>query len=161
MEDTETTPAAPKTPPEAPPQTPSETNGKKCSGSGLGRIIGLISAVVLGIGSVMPWGENIAGTVNGLDGDGVITLGIAIIAIVLLLIKKVPLWIPLVLGVLAAAIGIIDLSNMSDVNQELGLELEGNPFAELAKVEVKAGLYVLIAGAIGLIIGPIVGYVKK
>lgn len=125
----------------------------------LGRLIGLAGAALLAIGAFLPWGK-IMGIIEakGIDGDGKITLGIGIIAIILLLIKKAPLWISLILGVVALAIGGYDFYAMTTVDKELGLELA--ELAELAKVTVGSGLYLTVLGGLALTVGPIVGYVQ-
>ena len=135
---------------ENPPANP------KKSSFGLGQIIGLIGAILLIVGAFLPWGRTAIVDVTGLDGDGVITLGIGVVAIILLLIKKVPLWITIILGVVALAIGIIDMRGMAAANTELGLEA-GDEFA----VSIGSGLYLTVVGGVGLIVGPIVGYIMR
>ncbi|MBD3360613.1 hypothetical protein GF366_02300 [Candidatus Peregrinibacteria bacterium] len=128
---------------------------------GLGRLIGMASAVVLVIAAFLPWGETGFFTVTGIDGDGIITIGIAVVAFVMLAIQKVPLWITIILGVLAAAIGIIDFMEMSSASEELALDMAGDEFAESIQITVGSGLYLTILAGVGLIAGPIVGYIQK
>lgn len=76
---------------------PKEVPAVKLTSKGqLGRLIAVISAVVLIIAAFLPWGSVLGLAVRGTEGDGVITIGLGIISIVLLLIKKVPVWVPII-----------------------------------------------------------------
>ncbi|PKL36934.1 hypothetical protein CVV38_03545 [Candidatus Peregrinibacteria bacterium HGW-Peregrinibacteria-1] len=108
---------------------------------GIGRIVALISAAVIIIGALLPWGlvQEIKHITYGYDGDGVITIPLAVIAIILLIIKKVPFWISLIIGLMVSAIGFIDYAAIADATAEIG--------------SVGIGMYLTIIGGIGLTIG--------
>ncbi len=113
------------------------------------RTAGLVSTIILGLGAILPWGYVYSEKVGGLDGDGNIILGIAILALVLLLIKKVPIWISLILGLLAMTIGIIDIIEIYKVTKDF------------ATSRIGEGMYITIIGSAGLVVGTIAEMSQK
>jgi hypothetical protein len=105
-------------------------------------------ALVLAVGSFLPWVKASAGpftaTENGLDGDGVITLAMAIgIVLAALLIKRASTAVTtvLVLAVLAGAIAVydwVDVSKQAD-------DLAGNTPGVSAGIGI--GIVVCVIGA--------------
>jgi len=79
-------------------------------------------------------------SVEGIKGDGKITLVIAGLIFLLAISKKIPLWIFLILGLTAGVIGIVDLFAMSIVT-------------ETTQVVTAIGIYLTIATAVLMIIG--------
>ena len=113
----------------------------------LGRIIAFVGIALVIIGAFLSWGA-VGGqsVIRGIEGDGIITLVIAVIALVLLLFAKVPVWISLVLAVLISGIGIIDFVNISGQAS----------LSELFEVTAGAGMYLTVIGGIVLLSGTIV-----
>ncbi|WP_256839225.1 hypothetical protein [Ornithinimicrobium faecis] len=113
----------------------------------------LAGAVLVAIGSFLPWANVVlAGPVYGTDGDGVITLGVAVPVAVLGLIAglgKGRVWmfaVTLFLGLIATAVGAYDLSNISSF-------VSGESMADLGPglpVIVVGGLVVLGAAVFGM-----------
>lgn len=130
-------------------------------GLNLGQFVGAISAIVVIVATFLPWAK-IMGliSVTGFEGDGKYTLIAGIIALVLILTKKAPLWAALVLGLVVAVVGVIDINGMSNSIQAIGGMGEGNPFADLA-VEIGIGLYLTVLGGLGLIAAPLINKFKK
>ncbi|USQ80434.1 hypothetical protein NF556_01845 [Ornithinimicrobium faecis] len=128
-------------------------------GVGARRIAGwatLAGAVLVAIGSFLPWANVVlAGPVYGTDGDGVITLGVAVPVAILGLIAglgKGRVWMfaaTLFLGLIATAVGAYDLSNISSF-------VSGESMADLGPglpVIVVGGLVVLGAAVYGMVKG--------
>lgn len=120
-------------------------------------IVALVGAVVIIVGSVMPWASVMdIYTVNGTDGDGVLTIICAVLAgafVLPALMGKGPRWmfvIPLFFGLVAAAIGGYDLANLADaVAGQDGMAKLG------------AGLPIVIFGGLAAVVGGVLGLIKK
>ncbi|MFH1533357.1 MAG: hypothetical protein ABID64_00290 [Nitrospirota bacterium] len=106
-----------------------------------GRIIALLGATLLAISAFLPWGKSAYVSVSGTGGDGLIQISIGILAFLLLFIKRITIWFPLLLGVIGLAIGIIDFAVMYDAIQS----------PKITEGEMGIGLYVTI-GATGVIV---------
>lgn len=105
-----------------------------------GRCIALASTIFLVIGAFMPWGYTEVASVNGLTGDGKITLIIGVLAFLLLFIKRVPTWVSLILGAMAFTVGIVSMVSLhhlvGPINGKIG-----------------TGLYLTILTGLGMVIG--------
>jgi len=122
----------------------------------------IIGGCVLAIiGSCLPWvtvtvmGET--RVTSGLDGDGVITLILAIGALVLAVLKgvgnpKVMTIIGASLAGLAAMIGVYDLINIKDKTSELS-GLIGDQGNDIFGFSIGIGLYLVIVGSIVALVG--------
>lgn len=124
-----------------------------------GRIIAKISSLFLVASVFSTWGSalgvDVTGTgevvevaVRGIGGkDGILILAVAVVAIILLLIKKVPIWIPLVLGIFGFIVSFVDIFAMrtavAEVNGDVGW-----------------GLYVALLASIGITVGAIMQVVE-
>lgn len=118
-----------------------------------GKIIALISSLALMIVSMVPWGVamNKAGekvVVTGLKGDGKITIILGAIAIVCLLIKKIPIWVALILGLATTGVGIIDLLAVLKATKPVS-------------GTVGYGLYITLFSGLGMIVGSLLELFKK
>lgn len=106
------------------------------------RWIGLGGAVAIALGSVLPWASiNTAlgsVSVNGTDGDGVLTLGCAVVAVVGFAVRR-PL-LALIPAAIGLAIGVFDLI---DINRNIG-----GIDTEFARASVGFGLWLLVAGGV-------------
>lgn len=110
------------------------------------RLAGWISlggAAVIVLGSVLPWASvAMVGPIYGTEGDGMITLTLAVIAGILALfagLGKGRVWmfvVALVLGMLATVIAAYDLSNISSLVSTQGM------------AQLGAGLPVIIVGGL-------------
>jgi hypothetical protein len=114
----------------------------------------LLTAVVVGIGSVTTWAVAGEFSKTGLDNaDGVITLPLAIIAAVFALIRmvgKLPTTaaiVGLVVGLLLTLIGFVDVADVRD-RSDLG-------------VDVGYGLWMVLAGGIAMVVVSIAGIIKR
>ncbi len=106
----------------------------------------VLSAVALIAGSFLAWGQTPNYTALGTNGDGLITLGLGALAIVFLIIdlisKKIPSWVPLILGIFALAIGMVDFKAISTAVAPY----EGT---------VGPGVYLTLIASLGIIVGSI------
>jgi len=121
---------------------------------GAGRMAGLAGSVLVVLGALLPWASVLGMSVSGTDGDGMITLVIAVLAGLFLFIKKIPIWIPLILGVVVCGIGGYDmysmLSSTSGPDMAAAEELLGD-----LSVSIGIGLYLTILGGLGVIVGSV------
>lgn len=104
----------------------------------------LAGAALLALGSIGPWATIASFTTNGLEGDGVITLVLAIVAALVVLVararSRLPSRIALgICGVLALTVAVIDVVDVSGTK------------AGSLSASVGWGLWVALAGAVILI----------
>jgi hypothetical protein len=135
-------------------------------GANPGGVVAIIGAAVLAVGSLLPWAEVNAGLlerkVNGTEGDGVITLVIAIlvglVAALGLLKREVAgaaVTVVLLGGVAAGGVAIYDTANVSDAAKR------AEDISSLVTAKVGGGLYVCIVGAVVVVVGALLANAKK
>ena len=115
------------------------------------KIIIAISAILLIVAAFLSWGATPSFEATGLSGDGLITIGVGVVAIILLIIDmiyRVPAWIPLILGIIALVIGGVDFNAM------LGT-------VEKFDGKVGMGLYLTVIASAGIILGSIIDLVRN
>ncbi len=83
------------------------------------RYLAMVSAVVLCGSAFLSWGSVATESVVGIQGDGMITLFLGIAAILFLLKRRLPLYIPTILGLLAFAVALWDYLSISEVMLKL------------------------------------------
>jgi hypothetical protein len=112
------------------------------------RITAVIGAAILVLGSVLPWAEvrifGFSKSVNGIDGDGKITilLGLGCIALLVAAARSAGgRWTAVVLAVLAAVASGYDLVNLADA-------VSGIPDNLAADASIGFGLYLCVGGAV-------------
>lgn len=125
----------------------------KPSVSGAARAIAalmLLAAVVVGIGSVTTWVDAGFASVEGLDGDGVITIVLAAVVALFALIRlagKIPTAaavVGLLCGLLTALIGFIHVADVQD-----------------SGLDPAYGLWLVVIGGIAVTLVSLVGLVKR
>ena len=128
----------------------------------LGRNIALLSAVVIALGSIAPFAQFKDIKLSGLEGDGKITLAIAILTIVAILVKKIPAYANIVLGSMALALAAFDYSKLSATTETIKTSAD-NPYMTnvAATLQLGSGLQLVIIGAIGVIAGSVVHIIQK
>jgi hypothetical protein len=144
-----------RTPPLVAPAASATSSGMTLFGRPLDSngIAMLLGASALLLGSLLPWAQVNAGlfsrSVNGTDGDGIITLGLAagIVALLFTMVLKPGssrggLICVLVCGLIALAVTGYDAANITRLADESFVE-----------VEVGIGLYACLGGAIAASIG--------
>lgn len=106
---------------------------------------GLVSAAVVVVGALLPWAtvSTAFGTVsvNGTEGDGVLTLGGGVVAAALLLFgrgRKGAAVVAAIVGMLVTLVGVYDLANVSSAAAEAA-----NQFA---RGSAGAGLWLTVVG---------------
>lgn len=124
-----------------------------------GRWVALVSSIFQAVGSISTWGSVLAVdlveiskvkevTIRGIGGkDGIFILMVAILTFILLLIKKVPLWVPLFLGISGLIVGVADLIAMSETTAAL-------------KGKMGIGIYITVLASAGIIIGTLTEFVS-
>jgi hypothetical protein len=113
-----------------------------------------ISAVLLVVSAFLPWAKAGSYAPSGLSGDGQILIAIGAVAIILLfvdIIYKISAWVPMILGVIALVIGVIDFTAMyntvSSISSTAGY--------------VGIGLYIAIIAAVGVTVGAILDLMRN
>jgi len=128
-----------------------------------GEQLAIGSAAVVVIAAFLPWiSASILGTsvtVNGIDGDGVITLGMAVVAGVLVVARQWDRINRALVGVLGGLIAALALYYV--VDPTTGIE-GGDVAAELAREAVSPGigLYLTALGGVGLVIAAVLDSVR-
>lgn len=112
------------------------------------QIVGIVGALMVIAGAFLPWAISSVITVKGTDGDGTITLALAILSILFLLIKKIPAWIASILGAIVVTVGFIDYSQVKEA-------------VLLDSGSVGIGLYLTILGSLVLILGSTLQFIKN
>ena len=124
----------------------------------LPRGIAIVSIAIIIIGAVFPWGHTMDFSVKGFEGDGILTIGIGLVALAVIFVKRKPNAVTFVLGMAALMIGTIDFYGMTNANDGLNLTVANSSVAEMVKISIGTGLYLTIFGALGLVAGCILAY---
>ena len=117
------------------------------------------------IGAFLPWAK-IMGmfSVAGTDGDGMFTLIAGALAIAAIFVKKIPIWVTLLLGVIVLGVMGYDGYKMYDSSGSMGDPAMGmgeSPFGEMDLVSIGIGAYMTVLGGIGIVVGAIMEMKKK
>ncbi|MFA4891438.1 MAG: hypothetical protein WC604_03790 [Candidatus Gracilibacteria bacterium] len=127
-----------------------------------GRLIGAVAALVVVIGAFLPWAKVMGFlSVAGTDGDGMYTMAAGIAGIICCVVKKVPVWVTLILGLVVTGVICYDGYNLLALNDAAsGVATEENPFAAMAQVTIGIGAYATALGGLGMIVGAIMDMKK-
>lgn len=115
----------------------------------IGGLVAIAGAVIVGIGSVLPWINSVFGTVYGTDGDGVISLGLAVLTVLVSVpllfgrARRTCLITGGIFGLLAAGIGTYHLFNLSGFLAE----------QEIVVGTMGPGPSVIVVGALAVLLG--------
>ncbi|AUA13057.1 MULTISPECIES: hypothetical protein [Streptomyces] len=142
-------------------------------------IFAIVGSVIALVGSMVNWvisdAEGATGGIKGIDGDGIITLIIALVAAILfiaaMVTKKAALY--LVGGVLGLVMAIVAVINMADperlvvqklkddegVSQEVA-EKAAEQAAKLYEMTAGPGLYMVLIGAVVALALGVLGFMK-
>ncbi|MDA1060164.1 MAG: hypothetical protein O3B47_00010 [bacterium] len=116
-----------------------------------GRYIALAGAALVLIGGAFDWDHAAGFHLKAYEApDWMIAAGAAVIAILFLLIKKIPIWISLFFIAIVIAVGVFDFYAIMSTNSDEGI-----------RISVGQGLYLTIAGGILATIGIISHIVKN
>ncbi len=128
----------------------------------IGRYVAMIGTLVLGIAAFLPWvAVKDVVTVSGMEGDGVITLGIAIVTLLFLFIKRIPLWIPAILGLIAGVIGFYDSYSAATELSKLQDILKNNFLDPITNENIGMGLYLTIVSSALIVFGSLIQWIKN
>ena len=113
------------------------------------QIIGIISAALLIIAAFIPWGITNEITLLGIEGnDSKITIAIGLIALVVLLVRKIPTIIAQILGIAALLTGFYDYQQMAIATSQMG-------------GTVGPGLYMTIFAANAIIVCSVIDIIRN
>ncbi len=120
----------------------------------IGRGVGVIASTLLVLGSFLPWAKidvlGFSETIIGMDGKGVIYVGMGITSLIVFLMKKSKVWAAIMFGVLGAALLYTDYAKLDSVITKNG-----------GLSAITYGFYIVCSSAAGLIIGAIVTMVQE
>lgn len=112
-------------------------------------IFAAISAIILIVAAFLPWGSSANASITGIAGtDSLATIGIGILALITLLMRNIPNFIPLILGIAAFVISLNDFVIMNKLTNAL----EGS---------VGYGLYLTLLGSLGVFIGTAIEVIRS
>jgi hypothetical protein len=123
-------------------------------------VILAVSAVIVCLGAFMPWVKLGIISASGTDGDGVITLLLAVVAGGLILIgagRKSSTWLSGALLLVAGGVVAIAVYDMANIQHEISTS--DNIFA--AHATIGEGLYATFLGGLGLLLGTVLGAFSK
>lgn len=113
-----------------------------------GRGVALASTLLLITSGFLPWGYTKYVSVAGTAGDGVIIIGIGVVAFLMLFFKKIHRWVSLICGIGGLVIGIIDFVAMRGaVSQFSGY--------------VGTGLYLTVLSSLGVVVGIVIEIMQE
>lgn len=126
-----------------------------------GRYAAMAGALVVMVGSFLEWGTADGITYMGMDSDGRFTFTLGLIALLALFIKRIPLWLSIVLGVIIEVLGVIQ-----SVNINAGIaELKGLFASSLTGPQITGsigiGVYLTIVGAALIVFGGLFQWLKN
>ncbi len=128
----------------------------------LGGNIALISALVIAVGSVLPFAGLKDMKIYGLEVDGKITLFLGTLIIISLLLKKIPKYISGVLASLTLVLAAFDYSKLSETTSSIK-ETASNPYMTdvAATIQMGSGLQLIMIGAVGVIAGFVIHTIQN
>jgi len=128
----------------------------------LGRNIALISALVIAVGSVLPFAGLKDMKIYGLEVDGKITLFLGTLIIISLLFKKIPKYISGVLASLTLVLAAFDYTKLSETTSSIK-ETASNPYMTdvAATIQMGSGLQLIMIGAVGVIVGFVIHMIQN
>lgn len=126
-----------------------------------GRHAAIIGAIIVCIGAFLSWGTVDNVTVTGMDGDGKLTFTMALIALVILFIRKISIWWPISLGVVAEAIGVIQNINMDAEIAALKNIFASSLTGPNINGYIGVGVYLTMVGAALIIFASLFQWIKN
>lgn len=126
-----------------------------------GRYAAMVGAILVAIGAFLPWGRVNDVVITGLEGDGLITLVGAIIVLLILFIKKIPLWISMLIGLLMVGIGIAQTFSISEKIDEIKSIFASSLIGPNISGRIDFGIYLTIVGSTIIIFGTLIQLIKN
>lgn len=124
-------------------------------------VLVLVGAATLALGSFLPWVKASAGpltvTTNSIDGDGVLTLilaGLVVLLFALVKPRRLAAILTTTLGAFAALIALYDTGNIANKAHDLASSSSG------VTASVGAGLLLAAAAAVAVLVGGMIGIVE-
>lgn len=126
-----------------------------------GRYAAFLGAILVIIGAFLPWGKVNDVITTGLDGDGVLTLIGAVVIFIMLFIKKIPLWVSMIVGILIGAIGIAQTFSISEKISEIKSMFASSLIGPNINGRIDFGVYLTIVGAAFIVFGTFIQWIKN
>lgn len=126
-----------------------------------GRYAAAFGALLIAIGAFLPWGSVDNVVINGLSGDGIITLVAAIVVFLVIFIKKVPLWFSMILGIIVASIGTAQTFSISQKIEEIKTIFASSLIGPNINGSIGFGVYLTILGAAFIVFGTFIQWIKN
>lgn len=117
-------------------------------------LLGVASAIVAGIAAFLPWVTagveagpvDVSATSTGIEGLGLVTLVLAVVAVAIVFVMRFEAQEPAVTGSLGVIVGVVGIWKIVDIN---GAASPG------------VGLYITVIGGLGLLLAGIWGYQSR
>lgn len=126
-----------------------------------GRYAAAFGALLIAVGAFLPWGSVDNVVINGINGDGVITLVAAIVVFLVIFIKKVSLWFSMLLGLLVAAIGTAQTFSISQKIEEIKTIFASSLIGPNISGGIGFGVYLTILGSAFIVFGTFIQWIKN
>ena len=125
-----------------------------------GRYAAMVGALLVIVGAFLPWGRVNDVVITGLEGDGLITLIGAIIILLILFIKRIPLWISMLIGLLMVGIGIAQTFSISEKIDEIKSVFASSLIGPNIDGRIDFGVYLTIVGSTIIIFATLIQWIK-
>lgn len=125
------------------------------------RRVAQIGTIVVAIGAFLPWGSVDNVSITGMDGDGKITLAIAIVVLLMLFIKRISLWISMGLGALTAIIGVVQTVSLTQKIDEIKSMFASSLIGPEITGRIDFGVYLTIVGSALIVFGTFIQWIKN
>lgn len=126
-----------------------------------GRYAAAFGAILIIVGAFMPWGKVDEVVTTGMDGDGLITLVLAIVVFLSVFIKKIPLLFSSILGALVAAIGVAQTFSITQKIDEIKSIFASSLIGPNINGRIDFGVYLTIVGAAFVVFGTFIQWIKN
>lgn len=126
-----------------------------------GRYVAAFGALLIIIGAFLPWGKVDNVIITGIDGDGIITLALAVVVLVILVIKKISLLTSALLGALIAAIGVAQTFSISQKIEEIKTIFASSLIGPNINGRIDFGVYLTILGSAFIVFGAFIQWIKN
>ncbi|MBI5753719.1 hypothetical protein HZA40_01075 [Candidatus Peregrinibacteria bacterium] len=126
-----------------------------------GRYAAILGAVLVAVGAFLPWGKVNDVITTGMDGDGIITLVGAILVLIALFIRKIPLWVSMIIGLVIVAIGIAQTFSISQKIDEIKSIFASSLIGPNINGRIDFGVYLTILGSTIIVFGTLIQWIKN
>ena len=126
-----------------------------------GRYAAALGSLLVIVGAFLPWGSVDNVVITGVDGDGIITLVAAVVVLVSVGIKRIPLLFSSILGVIVASIGVAQTFSISQKIEEIKTIFASSLIGPNINGRIDFGVYLTILGSALIVFGTFIQWIKN